>query len=65
MFSTPRHIFHRASAASGQPLSVVQSRLTDEMNSAAHRHPAMRGLDISPVHGRHCICDRCSLHRAA
>jgi hypothetical protein len=24
------------------------------------RHPAMSGLDVSPVHGRHCICDRCT-----
>ena len=24
-----------------------------------HRHPAMRGLDVSPVHGRHCNCTRC------
>jgi hypothetical protein len=23
------------------------------------RHPAMSGIDVSPVHGRHCICDRC------
>ncbi len=23
------------------------------------RHPAMRGLDVSPVHGRHCNCRRC------
>jgi hypothetical protein len=20
----------------------------------------MSGLDVSPVHGRHCICERCS-----
>jgi hypothetical protein len=23
------------------------------------RHPAMSGLNVSPVHGRHCICNRC------
>jgi hypothetical protein len=23
------------------------------------RHPAMRGISVSPVHGWHCICDRC------
>lgn len=23
------------------------------------RHPAMSGIEVSPVHGRHCICDRC------
>jgi hypothetical protein len=26
------------------------------------RHPAMSGLNVSPVHGRHCICDRCAAH---
>ena len=24
------------------------------------RHPAMSGLNVSPVHGRHCICNRCA-----
>jgi hypothetical protein len=23
-------------------------------------HPAMRGIAVSPVHGWHCICDRCA-----
>jgi hypothetical protein len=27
-----------------------------------HRHPAMSGIDVSPVHGWHCICDRCLAH---
>jgi hypothetical protein len=27
-----------------------------------HHHPAMNGIDVSPVHGRHCICDRCTAH---
>ncbi len=26
---------------------------------ASRRHPAMSGLNVSPVHGRHCICSRC------
>lgn len=30
--------------------------------SEPHRHPAMSGLDISPVHGRHCICHGCERH---
>jgi len=25
----------------------------------------MRGLNVPPVHGRHCICHRCSTDRAA
>jgi hypothetical protein len=24
------------------------------------RHPAMSGLEVSPVHGYYCICDRCT-----
>jgi hypothetical protein len=31
-------------------------------SKATDRHPAMRGLDVSPVHGRHCICGRCMSH---
>jgi hypothetical protein len=27
--------------------------------AARRRHPAMAGLNIPPVHGRHCICERC------
>lgn len=27
--------------------------------AVAQRHPAMRGLDVPPVHGQHCICSRC------
>jgi hypothetical protein len=27
---------------------------------ADRRHPAMSGLNVSPVHGRHCICNRCT-----
>jgi hypothetical protein len=23
------------------------------------RHPAMARIDVSPVHGRHCDCERC------
>ena len=30
--------------------------------SKFERHPAMRGIDVSPVHGRHCICKRCEEH---
>jgi hypothetical protein len=31
----------------------------------SHRHPAMSGINVSPVHGRHCICDRCSMSAAS
>jgi len=24
-------------------------------------HPAMSGIKVSPVHGHHCICGRCSM----
>jgi hypothetical protein len=26
---------------------------------SSRRHPAMAGLNVPPVHGRHCICERC------
>jgi hypothetical protein len=30
------------------------------LGEVRHRHPAMTRLNISPVHGRHCICERCA-----
>ncbi len=24
-------------------------------------HRTMMGIDVSPVHGRHCICNRCAM----
>jgi hypothetical protein len=30
------------------------------LGEVRHRHPTMAGLNVSPVHGRHCICDRCA-----
>jgi hypothetical protein len=30
------------------------------LGEVRHRHPAMAGLNVSPVHGWHCICDRCA-----
>jgi hypothetical protein len=29
------------------------------VDSQPERHPAMARIDVSPVHGRHCDCDRC------
>jgi hypothetical protein len=45
----------------------MSARPAETANAAQEdRHPAMRGLNVSPVHGRHCICDRCTAdHRAA
>ncbi len=28
---------------------------------AARTRRTMMGLDVSPVHGRHCICNRCAM----
>jgi hypothetical protein len=36
-------------AASGESLRRGSAKL----------HPAMIGLDVAPVHGRHCMCGRC------
>jgi hypothetical protein len=36
--------------------SVPQKPVT--MGERQHRRTAM-GIDVSPVHGHHCICDRC------
>jgi len=31
----------------------------DVVHMREQRHPAMARIDISPVHGRNCICDQC------
>lgn len=46
------------SSRCGAVQPVVQS--VTRAQPPAQRHPAMSGLDVSPVHGRHCICERCS-----
>ena len=37
------------------------SNVPAAQRAVSGRHPAMSGLNVSPVHGRHCICNRCSL----
>ncbi len=39
--------------------TVSTARSGSDRNSGPERHPAMSGLNVSPVHGRHCICHRC------
>jgi hypothetical protein len=65
MFHKSRHLFHRSDRSVES--SVAMSGRPAETVSTEHeaRHPAMRGLNVSPVHGRHCICDRCSADRRA
>jgi hypothetical protein len=63
MFQGHRNPFHRTPAAPHG--AADQRRPPVDGQSPEDRHPAMRGLDVSPVHGRHCICNRCSQHRAA
>ena len=64
MFATTRHLFHRRSPApETTPGDAATRPVSREKRSALH--PAMRGLNVSSVHGRHCICDRCSSDRAA
>jgi hypothetical protein len=63
MFAPPKHLFHRAPATPASTPSAAEDPPVTDVTS--HRHPAMRGLNVPPVHGRHCICDRCSSSRAA
>ncbi|MBO0768296.1 MAG: hypothetical protein J2O48_06385 [Solirubrobacterales bacterium] len=63
MFQAPRQLFRRSSAAADDR-PVVDAK-DAESASERDRHPAMRGIDVSPVHGRHCICNRCEEHHNA
>ncbi|WP_249012353.1 hypothetical protein [Conexibacter sp. DBS9H8] len=53
----PRQLFtrtHSARVSVSTPASKAQ-----EAARGPERHPAMRGIAVSPVHGHHCICGRC------
>ena len=43
-------------------LQISESSMQAE-RQRPQRHPAMTGLNVSPVHGRHCICGRCERTR--
>ncbi|HET9074708.1 MAG TPA: hypothetical protein VFN48_09030 [Solirubrobacteraceae bacterium] len=57
-----RQLFRRSSTA---PRTSGPAAKVGPSQPATERHPAMRGLDVSPVHGRHCICGRCAQHTKA
>jgi hypothetical protein len=42
------------------PVAVGRASSTVAVQGPEHkRHPAMAGINVSPVHGHHCICSRC------
>ena len=53
--------FFRAVSVARQPREADgTTNVPAARREVTGRHPAMSGLNVSPVHGRHCICDRCS-----
>ncbi len=53
----------RTGAPRPQPTGRVSSdRPRSARGSEPQRHQTMSGLDVSPVHGRHCICHGCERH---
>jgi hypothetical protein len=64
MFQKSRHLFHRRDT-SVEPRVAASRRAEGLAPASEDRHPAMRGLNVSPVHGRHCICNRCSPDKRA
>jgi hypothetical protein len=65
MFHSARRLLHLAPAAPVSPAGETTGRPAAGATDYTHRHPAMRGLNVPPVHGRHCICNRCNVGRAA
>jgi hypothetical protein len=51
--------FLRAGGAAERRRSAAEPAVAGPVE-IRHRHPAMAGLDVPPVHGWHCICDRCT-----
>jgi hypothetical protein len=42
-----------------RPSALAAAAPSGATGQVLHRHPAMAGLNVPPVHGYHCICDRC------
>lgn len=59
----PRQLLKRSFGLASS--TVDPSAKAEDPSQTGARHPAMRGLDVSPVHGRHCICGRCVHHTKA
>ncbi|HWF72984.1 MAG TPA: hypothetical protein VG186_06555 [Solirubrobacteraceae bacterium] len=51
----------RSAQQSGAISSRTPSRRDErgDIDPQPDRHPAMARIDVSPVHGRHCDCERC------
>lgn len=64
MFQAKRNLFQR-NPTRPLPSDPAQTHAAKTPEHDAARHPAMRCLSVPPVHGHHCICDRCTQHRAA
>jgi hypothetical protein len=43
------------------PPSTLEARASSP--GQTQHHPAMAGITVSPVHGWHCICERCAAAR--
>jgi hypothetical protein len=49
----------RATRLAGSASGPSQAAAARDRGTS-QRHPAMQGIDVPPVHGHHCICDRCT-----
>jgi hypothetical protein len=58
------HIRESANRLRAVPRVASQRRSAPPADER-QKQAAMPGIDFSPVHGRHCICDRCQAVRAA
>ena len=65
MFQASRQLFHRSQTSTSTTGDVDVPSDAEDAPRGIDRHPAMRGIKVSPVHGRHCICQRCEQHKNA
>jgi hypothetical protein len=65
MFTAHRTLLHRAPAASASRSEQRRQPNVVQINGGETRQQASHATAVCPAHGRHCICSRCSMLRAA
>ena len=58
-FSTFSRVVHLGRTRRWRPAREIAEPATQAERQRLQWQPSMAGLNVSPVHGRHCICERC------
>lgn len=54
-------LIRAVSARNQQPVSLAHRTGVRTPDDAVTAHRTLMGINVSPVHGHHCICNRCAM----